>query len=109
MDNIYLVMLRRYDSVYGYEYNDLVKVFKEENDANSLKNSLNTKLETIVKNIKTQEFHCDMCDRDNCTGCEDVEQDYMYLTLEDGEEIKIDCDPWHGEDPEFYTRKVKVN
>ena len=48
MDNIYLVMLRRYDSVYGYAYNDLVKVFKEENDAHSLKNSLNTKSPQLI-------------------------------------------------------------
>lgn len=114
MDDIYLVMLRRYDSVYGYPIDDPIKVFAKAEDAKSFMDKMNNIVQDKADSISDAVRHCGEC-RGNYKDCADckwhlLQDDYdIDVMLANGDITGVDCDPEHGEEPEFYVIKTKVN
>lgn len=111
MDDIYLVILRRYDSVYGTSTNDPIKVFAKAEDAKSFMDKMNIIVQDKASSIYDTTWYCEECQGDkDCTDCKYNLDDYdIDVMLINGDVIGVDCDPRHGEDPQFYVIKTKLN
>ena len=96
--NIYGVYL----SHYVYEvawFKDLVKIFANENDANTYADEMNK----MVRE-KTDSKFCASCEWSSILDNEEFE-----LTFANGDTEQIDCDPSHGNDPEFFVKEMELN
>ena len=112
--NIYGVYL----SHYVYEvawFKDLVKIFANEDDANTYADEMNKMVQEKTDSISDAEWNCSECfetDGKNCASCEwssILNDEEFEITFANGDTEQIDCDPGHGGDPKFFVKEMELN
>ena len=102
---------------YVYEvawFKDLVKIFANENDANTYADKMNKMTEEITDNIMDADWHCSECEGHYCCEiCKYNPREYseeFEITFANGDTEQIDCNPnSYGGDPEFFVKEIELN
>ena len=110
--NIYGVYLTHYVYEVAW-FKDLVKIFANENDANTYADEMNKMVEKITDSISDTEFYCSECDVDCCESCEynpKLYDEEFEITFANGDTEQIDCNPnTYGGDPKFFVKQIELN
>lgn len=108
-----------YLSHYVYEvawFKDLVKVFANENDANTYADKMNKMVKELTDYIVDAEWHCSECNGE-CNGscCEICIYDpreyseEFEITFANGDTEQISCASNTDGDPEFFVKEIELN
>ena len=104
-----------YLSHYVYEvawFKDLVKVFANENDANTYADKMNKMAKEITDKISDAEWHCSECENVSCESCEwssVLDNEEFEITFANGDTEQISCDPGHGSEATFFVKEIELN
>ena len=105
-----------YLSHYVYEvawFKDLVKIFANENDANTYADEMNKMVKEKTDNIMDAEWHCSECEDGNyCESCEYFPHngsEEIEITFANGDTEQISCDPGCGGKATFFITEIEVN
>ena len=94
----------------------MVKIFANENDANTYADEMNKMVKEKMDSITDADWHCSECFKGDCKTCASCEWNLVLnnekfeITFANGDTEQISCDPgYSGGEATFFVKEIELN